>query len=216
MMVATRGGHAPAGWIVVLVLHALLLYFLLLDRPGTASLTPIRYSRLVFIVTPPPVPALKKTALPHIPAIENRREERVVKPTRVPAESPSPAMETPSMTDQEEPFGEPLRMNIDKLVKQAGKADRETRSAGEMQAYGPARDSMEAVMTRAFTAAKLAVPLKWYEAARIELVSAPNDTRRIYQVKTAFGTYCLYYPDTVRDQGGSAGSGQPTMSTCPR
>jgi hypothetical protein len=122
-----------------------------------------------------------------------------------------PPVETPPAAAAGDPFNESARVDIASLVKQAGKADRETRSAREMEKYGPARDSMEAVMTRAFHAAKLAVPLKWYEAARIELFSAPNDPKPIYQVTTAFGVYCLYYPDKLRE-----GTGQPKMAGCPR
>ncbi len=67
-------------------------------------------------------------------------------------------------------------------------------------------------MTKAFNEAKLAVPLKWYEAARIELLSAPNDPKKIYQVKTAFGTYCLSYPSMYEE----VGDRQPKVSSCPR
>ncbi|GGY66039.1 hypothetical protein GCM10007387_55350 [Pseudoduganella albidiflava] len=66
-------------------------------------------------------------------------------------------------------------------------------------------------MTRAFNEAKLAVPLKWYEAARISEVTPPGARKPIYQVKTAFGTYCLYYPDKLTE-----GTGQPKMADCPR
>jgi hypothetical protein len=201
---------------MVLVLHALILYFLLAGHPDANRMAAVRYSQLVFISPPLPRPVVKQAELARLPALTHRPVKPAVKLAPLPDEPVSSPIQTPAIAERQDPFGEPARMNIENLIKQAGKADRETRATGEMQAIGPASDSMENVMTRAFTAAKLAVPLKWYEAARIELFSAPNDTRRIYQVKTAFGTYCLYYPDTMRDQGGAAGSGQPTMSTCPR
>jgi hypothetical protein len=201
---------------MVLMLHALILYFLLAGHHDANRMTAVRYSQLVFISPPLARPVVKRAELPRLPALTHRPGKPAVKLAPLPDEPVSSLIQTPAIAERQGRFGEPARMNIDSLIKQAGKADRETRSTGEMQAIGPASDSMETVMTRAFTAAKLAVPLKWYEAARIELFSAPNDTRRIYQVNTAFGTYCLYYPDTMRDQGGAAGSGQPTMSTCPK
>ncbi|QBE64779.1 hypothetical protein [Pseudoduganella lutea] len=126
------------------------------------------------------------------------------------------SLENPAPFENADPSREPARLNIDNLVRQAGKADRETRPVNEIHVYGPTRDSMEAIMTRAFTEAKLAVPLKWYEATRIELFSAPNDPKKIYQVKTAFGTYCLFYPSIYEDSGGGAAARQPKISSCPR
>jgi hypothetical protein len=215
MMVATRGNSMPAG--LVLAFHALLLYGLLLERPDTEQRKALHFSRVIFVVTPRPMPAREKPEVPRTLAMQGRHEKAVPRTVPVPIESPlSPASETPPAAARDDAFDTPTRINLDSLIKQAGKADRDTRSDSEMRAYGPASDSLNAVMTRAFAAAKLAVPLKWHEAAHIELFSAPNDTRRIYQVKTPFGTYCLFYPDTVRDQGGAAASGQPTMSTCPK
>ncbi|TWI64530.1 hypothetical protein IP91_03304 [Pseudoduganella lurida] len=62
---------------------------------------------------------------------------------------------------------------------------------------------MKEVLDRAFTKARLAVPPKWCEAARIERISAPNDPKEVYQITTAFGIYCMYYPDKINDIGGA-------------
>lgn len=99
------------------------------------------------------------------------------------------------------------------LIGMAGKIDREVRPPGENLLSGAEGKSLRQKMDDAFAAAHLAVPLKWYEAARVELFSAENDPRKIYQVKTAFGTYCLFYADLVKNPDASS---QPKMSTCPK
>ncbi|GGY04475.1 hypothetical protein GJV26_19610 [Massilia dura] len=213
MYAGTRGVYSPAGLALalVLVLHAVLFYFLLRDQPAMENLPTVRYSRLVFISPPPPKQAVESPMQPRQSPVNTRPERRIAAGSPVPVGAPSPADATAPPVTQADPFEEPARIDIDSMVRQAGKADRETRSDKEMRGYGPAADSMEAVMTRAFTAAKLAVPLKWYEAARIELFSAPNDRKRIYQITTAFGTYCLFYRDYINEP-----SDPPRISSCPR
>jgi hypothetical protein len=214
MTIVTRG-HA-AGFTLVLILHLAVLYAVLQQRSAKENIPDTRYSRLLFIVAPQPAKAVETPRPPAIQSgprsakvsaasIRNRRLIPAPPPVSAPVEMPA-----------SDPFNEPARLDIDSLVRQAGKADRDTRALNERQVYGPAQDSVEAVMTRAFNEAKLAVPLKWYEAARIELFSAPNDPRKIYQVKTAFGTYCLFYPSIHEDHGGSSSAGQPKVSSCPK
>jgi len=76
-------------------------------------------------------------------------------------------------------------------------------------------------MAQAFAAAHAAVKPKWYEAAQVELISAPNDPKKIYRVTTAAGEYCVYYPDKAgisansNPKSGWASFGQPTMAGCP-
>lgn len=218
MTIVTRGGNSLAGFILVLVLHLAVLFLLLQERPHGLDLQATRYSDLLIII-PPRQPR----------AVDTPPQVRVSIPTRpglaiTPAvkTSPEPAIAMPeqdeklAVTENAEPPSAPVRLNIEDLVRQAGKADRETRPVNEIQPYGPTRDSIESIMTKAFTEAKLAVPLKWYEAARIELFSAPNDPKKIYQVKTAFGTYCLFYPSVFEDKGGGAAARQPKMSSCPK
>lgn len=220
MIIAARGVHSPAGFIAVLVLHCLGLVLLLRDHADTEHSPAPRYSRLLFIV-PPSRPVVAEERRQPVIQAETRRMARsipakIILPA-VPDIAAAPEnMDAPAPVENTEAPAPPTRLNIEDLVKQAGKADRETRPANESQAYGPAPDSIEAVMTKAFTAAKLAVPLKWYEAARIELFSAPNDPKKIYQVKTAFGTYCLFYPSMYEEVGGGASARQPRISSCPR
>ncbi|MYM37101.1 hypothetical protein GTP38_22505 [Duganella sp. FT94W] len=110
------------------------------------------------------------------------------------------------------------------LVRQALKdvaaIDRQLR-AEHPQALTPPPGSPNARLARGIAAAGAAVKPKWFEQARIELFSAPNDPKRIYRVITATGEYCLFYPDTgsiafnSAPKSGWAGSGQPTVSDCP-
>lgn len=95
----------------------------------------------------------------------------------------------------------------------AGKLDKEVRQPGENLLSGAGGQSLRRKMDEAFAAAHLAVPLKWYEAARVELWSAENDPAKIYQVKTAFGTYCLFYADRLKNPDASP---QPRISACPK
>jgi len=210
MMVAIPRSYSLAGFAAVLVLHAVLLHLLLQEHAGPEKAAAPRYSQLFIIVPPPPKSEASKTEPPRGTAVNIRPDKTVVVAEHIQAESPQPPLLPPPAVPAD-PFAENTPINIDSLVRQAGKADRETRTDREMQAYGPSRDSLEVVMTKAFTEAKLAVPLKWYEAARIEEFSPPGARKPIYQVKTAFGTYCLYYPDKLTE-----GTGQPKMADCPR
>lgn len=210
MMLVKRRVHSLAGFAAVLGLHAFVLYFLLIERSDPGKAAPVHYSQLLLIVLPPPKPAVKMPEPSRIPAAKPVREKSIDTPIPAEVRSPLP-VETPAAIPPPDPFNENTRVDIDSLVKQAGKADREIRPANDMRTYGPAPGSMEAVMTRAFNEAKLAVPLKWYEAARISEVTPPGARKPIYQVKTAFGTYCLYYPDKLTE-----GTGQPKMADCPR
>ena len=106
-------------------------------------------------------------------------------------------------------------------LKAVGAIDRELR-AGERQLMTAPLDTSQARLERGFADAAAAVKPKWYESAKIELFSAPNDPKRIYRIITALGEYCLYYPDkasmSTNAQAGSghASFGQPRMSSCPK
>lgn len=220
MMRVTRGGDSLAGLILVLALHFAVLFALLQERSRPLNGQAVRHSDLLLILPPPQPPVIVtppqvrvsapiKPAPSAKPGVKIRPEPAII--TAVPEQAEIPeAVETLNPPDAN------ARLNIEDLVRQAGKADRETRPVNEIRTYGPTRDSIEAIMSKAFTEAKLAVPLKWYEAARIELFSAPNDPKKIYQVKTAFGTYCLFYPSIYEEVGGGAAARQPKVSSCPR
>lgn len=109
---------------------------------------------------------------------------------------------------------------VRQALKDLAAIDRRLR-AEHPQTLKPSPDAPNARLARGFAAARDAVKPKWFEQARIELFSAPNDPKRIYRVITATGEYCLFYPDTgsisfnSAPKSGWAGSGQPTMSDCP-
>jgi len=109
---------------------------------------------------------------------------------------------------------------VRQALKDVAAIDRQLR-AEHPQALTPPPGSPNARLARGIAAAGAAVKPKWFEQARIELFSAPNDPKRIYRVITAMGEYCLFYPDTgsisfnSAPKSGWAGSGQPTMSDCP-
>ncbi|XLZ72306.1 hypothetical protein ABT364_10185 [Massilia sp. SR12] len=85
----------------------------------------------------------------------------------------------------------------------------------------PAPDSVRARLAKGLAAARAAVKLKLFEAPQMELISAPNDPKRIYRVTTSLGEYCLYYPDkggisaNSDPRSGRSEFGQPMASTCP-
>lgn len=109
---------------------------------------------------------------------------------------------------------------VRQALKDVAAIDRQLRSE-HPQALTPPPGSPNARLARGIAAAGAAVKPKWFEQARIELFSAPNDPKRIYRVITAMGEYCLFYPDTgsiafnSAPKSGWAGGGQPTMSDCP-
>ena len=109
----------------------------------------------------------------------------------------------------------------EQALKAVGAIDRELR-AGERQLITAPLDTPQARLERGFAEASAAVKPKWFESAKIELFSAPNDPKRIYRIITALGDYCLFYPDkasmTANSAAGSgqASFGQPRMSSCPK
>lgn len=177
---------------------------------------------IVFItpaVVPKQKPTVKPITEPELPASPTKaiiqKQPRVVKDTV--RARPSPTVEVAEAPPPAENKTEPTVIDTAALIGMAGKIDREVRPPGENLLSAPEGKSLRKKLDDAFAAAHLAVPLKWYEAARVELFSAPNDPAKIYQVKTAIGTYCLFYPDKNKPGGdsGAAGFGQPRISNCP-
>ena len=118
---------------------------------------------------------------------------------------------------------------VPQALKAAGAIDRQlraergdgSRGRQDSQESAAPSDNRYARLNKGFAAAHAAVGPKWFEAARTELISAPNDPKRIYRVTTATGEYCLYFPDKANmatnldPKSGWAGFGQPKASTCP-
>ncbi len=218
--------HRATGILAVLALHVLLLLLAsarpaMRDSIATGPRTDIVFIRPPRIVAEPPKPAAPLIPIPHsIPKIPARnkpgtRELQVAVEKSAPAE---PILETPDVFAEDGQGGNAGKIDPAELIRLAGKLDRDHRVPGENLLSTPEGKSLRQKIDDAFTNARLAVPPKWYEAARIELWSAPIDPARIYQVKTAFGTFCLFYPDKNKMDQGSGGAqfGQPKMSSCPK
>jgi hypothetical protein len=120
------------------------------------------------------------------------------------AESPAPGKLPPDVMQQ--------------ALKSIGDIDRQLRAENPQALSAPA-NSPNARLARGIAAAHAAVKPKWFEPARIELISPPNDPNRIYRVTTALGDYCLYYADKNGAIGsaksGQVGFGQPKAAPCP-
>lgn len=176
---------------------------------------------------PSPVPAAQPHAGRSTPARPDAARERVssvpaaaIEPAPTPPEDspeerallaapPSPATTTPPRPDA-----------VQQALKAVGAIDKQLRAEHPQQFTAPP-DTLRARLIKGLAAAHAAVGPKWFESARTELISAPDDPKRIYRVTTAMGEYCLYFPDkggisaNADPKSGWAGFGQPTMSSCP-
>jgi hypothetical protein len=142
-------------------------------------------------------------------------------PTAAPVEQTAPA---PAVDPLEERASRadstPPADVVQKALKAVGEIDRQLRSEHRQQFFAPP-DTPHTRLAKGFAAAHAAVKPKWFEAARTELISAPNDPKRIYRVTTGMGEYCLYFPDkgsisaNSDPRSGLAGFGQPTAAACP-
>lgn len=109
---------------------------------------------------------------------------------------------------------------VQQALKGVGDIDRQLRSEhGQEIVITP--NMLLTRLAKGLAEAHASVKPKWFEAARTELISAPNDPKRVYRVTTAMGSYCLYFPDkgsissNSSPKSGLADFGQPTASTCP-
>jgi len=200
---------------MVVLPHLLLAGLLLRQTALQEKSNGGRRIELVFITPVLKPPSTLKPAQPALPSHPAKSVN--VKPPRVVAEpshaSPIPAVEIAEAPRPAETRNETAVIDTAALIGMAGKIDREVRPPGENLLSGAEGKSLRKKMDEAFAAAHLAVPLKWYEAARVELFSAENDPAKIYQVKTAIGTYCLFYADRVKNPDASP---QPKIAGCPK
>jgi len=110
---------------------------------------------------------------------------------------------------------------VQQSLKAAGDIDRQLRAEHPQEPAAPS-DTAGTRLANGMAAANAAVKPKWFEKAQSELVSAPNDPRKIYRITSAKGEYCLYYPDKAsmslnsRATAGRADFGRPTMANCPK
>ncbi|UGQ45277.1 hypothetical protein [Massilia endophytica] len=195
------------GLLAALVLHLLVLVFALRGVAPTplSQLESLR-SQIVWLKSPAPKPEKR----PVSPApISRRAPDKTIAASPVEPEKSATISEPARPAEPAEP-----QMNMEALVRQAGLIGKEL-SAKEKNV--PNRDSFERKLARGLAEARDGVKPKWFEGARIELFSAPDDPRKIYKVTTAFGEYCVFYPDKSKStpDSGQAYFGQPTMSSCP-
>lgn len=234
--------------VLVVALHLALLW--LATRPVQMPVPPdhrVWVQLLRSVPAAPPPRVMSPQAPPHAPPqaqpARNRAQDRSAGSSapRVSREStaPAPAVEAAppqAAAPAPAPYSDPLAGPpaaappapatlppdvLQQALKAAGAIDRELRTE-RRQSLSLDADSVQAKLDKGFAAAHAAVKPKWYEKAQVELFSAPNDPRRIYQITTALGTYCLFYPDkasmSVNSSAGSghASFGQPLMGSCPQ
>jgi len=165
---------------------------------------------------PEPAPA-RLPALPPLPAGAASASP--------PKEAAPPAQDRPqdnALLDEPAPAaGKAGTLTLaQQALQAAGAIDRQLRAEHPQEFVAPP-DTPQTRLAKGFAEAHAAVKPKWFEAARIELWSAPNDPKRIYRVITATGEYCIYMPDkgnmtlNLSARSGYAGFGQGTAAPCP-
>jgi hypothetical protein len=159
-------------------------------------------------VRPPARPSsAAKTSPPKEAAAQVQVQDR-------PQDNTPPAEPAPAA-----PKAAPLTL-AQQALQAAGAIDRQLRAEHPQEFVAPP-DTPQTRLAKGFAEAHAAVKPKWFEAARIELFSAPNDPKRIYRVITATGEYCIYMPDkgsmtlNLSARSGYAGFGEGTAAPCP-
>ncbi|MCC7600843.1 hypothetical protein IGS61_25370 [Janthinobacterium sp. FW305-129] len=205
------------GWAVaaVAVLHLALLWAVM--RPVHRS---VEHDERVWLQLMPPLPAPRGFVAPVEP------EPAPPRPQALPADpaiATSPPKATPATTPPEQPPDAPKAGALtlaQRALQAAGAIDRQLRAEHPQEFVAPP-DTAQTRLAKGFAEAHAAVKPKWFEAARIELWSAPNDPKRIYRIITATGEYCIYMPDkgnmtlNLSARSGYAGFGEGTAAPCP-
>lgn len=230
-MTATRlSAGSTRGIVAVVLLHAALLW--LATRPVSIPATPD--DRVWLSLLPPRLPVpdaapapVKRPALrrPQAPIASEKANQ--APPPEAPVAPPPPSLprgaEESTLLDA--PTGlttaSPVADDIaERARRSAGAIDKQLRAELPHKATAPLTVP-NARLIKGLAAAHAAVGPKWFEPARSELISAPNDPNRIYRITTALREYCLFYPNKASvaansdTRGGAANFGQPTMADCP-
>ena len=156
---------------------------------------------------PPPLPVFRADAAITAPAPK-------AVPATTPQADPLPAEAAPAA-----PRAGALTL-AEQALQAAGAVDRQLRTEHPQEFTAPP-DTPQTRLAKGFEEAHAAVKPKWFEAARIELWSAPNDPKRIYRVITATGEYCIYMPDkgsmslNLSARSGHASFGEGRAAPCP-
>ena len=208
------------GWAIAAVALLHLALFWAVTRPARESVEhdqrvwiQLQQPRQIATVPAPPVKASPVPANPPASLEKPAARPMDAAPASVPddamAAEPAPAAPTPEAL--------PLAQ---RALQAAGTIDRQLRAEHPQEFTAPP-DTPQTRLAKGFAEAHAAVKPKWFEAARIELWSAPNDPKRIYRVITATGEYCIYMPDkgnmtlNLSARSGYAGFGGGTAAPCP-
>ena len=227
-------GRRPRGrYIAALVLLHLALFWAA-TRPAHRG---IAHDDRVWLQLVPPLPPARNATSPverdppspRLPARPAGAATASPPKDAVPPAPPAPAPDQPQDRQQDNPLlAEPApaaprtepRSLAQRALLAAGAIDRQLRAEHPQEFVAPA-DTAQTRLAKGFAQAHAAVKPKWFEAARIELWSAPNDPKRIYRVVTATGEYCIYLPDkgnmtlNLSARSGYAGFGEGTAAPCP-
>ncbi|MGK5050043.1 hypothetical protein [Janthinobacterium sp. RB2P8] len=218
-------GQRPHGrYIAAIILLHLALFWLATrpahtrighdDRVWLQLMPSLLTTRAVIPPTEPdPAPA-RPPALPSSAASVSPPKEATASVQDKPQDYALPAEPVPAA-----PRAAPLTL-AQQALQAAGAIDRQLRAEHPQEFVAPP-DTAHTRLAKGFAEAHAAVKPKWFEAARIELWSAPNDPKRIYRVITATGEYCIYLPDkgnmtlNLSARSGYAGFGEGTAAPCP-
>ena len=208
--------RAP-GLLLIVLLHAGLVYVIVQSRPRLASdenlpqgpaISWLRHT-LPAPPKPLPLPGIKPAAarVPRLPSLPIVAPVSRPLPIASVAQAPAPAPVTP------EAITAPPAPSAAEILAQAkrdvGKIDRDLRKEFPQRGEQKLDDTGFKRMQQGFAEAYAAVPPKWYEASKIEEVDA-NAAKgsRTYKITSALGTLCV----TTR----AGKQGETMIGMCPK
>ncbi|MGK5056578.1 hypothetical protein ACQ4WY_06520 [Janthinobacterium sp. LB2P49] len=205
----------------------ILLHLALLWAATRPVHTRIEHDDRVWLQLMPPLPPMARfipTAQPdpaptRPPAIRTVPTDTTASAPQASTQDSPPDDAPPADPLPAAPKASPLTV-AQQALQAAGAIDRQLRAEHPQEFVAPP-DTAQTRLAKGFAEAHAAVKPKWFEAARIELFSAPNDPKRIYRVITATGEYCIYLPDkgnmtlNLSARSGYAGFGEGTAAPCP-
>ena len=224
------GQRAHGPYIAAIILLHLALFWAATQPVHTR----IEHDDRVWLQLMPPLPPMKRFIPPAEPDPAPARPPALpsnVASVSPPKEATAQKEATAPLQDQQQddalpaepvpaaPKAAPLPL-AQQALQAAGAIDRQLRAEHPQEFVAPP-ETAHTRLAKGFAEAHAAVKPKWFEAARIELWSAPNDPKRIYRVITATGEYCIYLPDkgnmtlNLSARSGYAGFGEGTAAPCP-
>lgn len=218
-------GQRPHGRYIAAIILLHLALFWAATRPVH---TRIEHDDRVWLQLTPPlpptrgfIPPAEPDPAPARPPARPSSVASVSPPKEATAPVPDPPQDDalPAEPAPAAPKTSPLPL-AQQALQAAGAIDRQLRAEHPQEFVAPP-ETAHTRLAKGFAQAHAAVKPKWFEAARIELWSAPNDPKRIYRVITATGEYCIYLPDkgnmtlNLSARSGYAGFGEGTAAPCP-